>query len=132
MSRNTRAAVILSFALGSRAAGPVDAKITPAIGKYCHIVHFPQGWSTVPFIRNHDVLNTATPIAYSYWSDYEFRIPGLLGTQFLVRGFDRTTGRLVYTNNIYRVDFSDPKSVPTSLPDTAETGSSCSVSLAAR
>lgn len=90
----------------------VDVKITPAIQEYCHVVRFRQGWSIIPFIRNHDVLNTVTPIEYTYWSDYEFRVPGVLGTRFLVRGVDKSTGRTVYTNNLYEIDLTDPTAIP--------------------
>jgi hypothetical protein len=68
----------------------------------------------VPFVRNHDVLNTVTSVDYTYWSDYEFRIPGVLGTRFLIRGVDKSLnkGHYNYTTNIYKVDLSDPGGVP--------------------
>ena len=96
------------------AAEGVDVKITPAIQEYCHIVRFPQGWSITPYVRNHDVLNTVTPVEYTYWSDYEFRVPGVLGTRFLVRGVDKSLGNRHdnYTKNAYEFDLSDPKSIP--------------------
>jgi hypothetical protein len=114
--------------------GPsVDVKITPAIKEYCHIVRFPQGWAMMPFIENGDVLGTVTPLQYVYESAYEFRVPGVLRTRFLVRGVDKSYGKnhYHYTNNVYDVDLSDPKSVPrpatekewedgTMIPDSRE------------
>ncbi|MGD0132670.1 MAG: hypothetical protein ABSE57_11515 [Bryobacteraceae bacterium] len=96
------------------AAEGVDVKITPTIQEHCHVVRFPQGWSIAPFVRNHDVLNTVTPVEYTYWSDYEFRVPGVLETRFLVRGVNKSLnkGPYNYTKNAYALDLSDPKCIP--------------------
>jgi len=45
-----------------------------------------------------------------YGGDYEVRVPGLLGTKFLIREFD-PSGRKKYTTNLYETDLSDSKSV---------------------
>ena len=104
--------VVSAIAATSWAGDGVDVEISPVIQKYCHVVRFPYGWSIVPFIGNHDVLNTVTPIEYTYWSDYEFRVPGVLGTRFLIRGVDKSSNRNYYTNNVYELDLSDATSIP--------------------
>src|ERR1700722_3418478 len=95
----------------SSAADGVDAKITPAIQEYCHLVKFPQGGSIQPYIQHDDVLHSVTPLEYTYSSDYEFRVPGELGTRFLIRGFEKL-GRKYYTKNAYQLDLSDRGSIP--------------------
>jgi hypothetical protein len=109
-----RAILFLSLAASAWAADGVDVRITPAIQEYCHIVRFSQAWTIQPYIKNNDVLRTVTPLDYTYWSDYEFRIPGVLGTRFLVRGVDMSLnkGHYNYTKNVYGLDLSDPGSVP--------------------
>jgi hypothetical protein len=47
---------------------------------------------------------------FSLYDDYEFRIPGVLGTRFLVRGISVPTK--AYSLNIYAVYLFDPTAVP--------------------
>lgn len=89
--------ILTSMLLGS---GPVDVTVTPAIREYCHIVRFPQGWSIMP------TDGRGNPLDYAYDSKYEFRVPGVLGTRFLVRGFTQL-GHDYYTKNLYEIDLSD-------------------------
>jgi len=48
------------------------------------------------------------PGPFNLGDDYEFRVPGLLETRFLVRGM-RSIVDKYYTSNIYNADFSDPR-----------------------
>jgi hypothetical protein len=86
------------------ASGPdrIDVKLTPAMREYCHIVQFPQGWS----IQSKDVAGQV--LFFNYKAEYEFRIEGLLGTEFLVGGFTKVVGHRYDTKNRYRIDLSDP------------------------
>jgi hypothetical protein len=108
--RAALAVLSLGAMVASWADAAVDVQVTPAIRQYCHIIRFPQGWTIRPYIRHNDVLRTVTPIAYSYWSDYEFRLLGLIGTRFLVRGIDPLYK--IYTNNAYELDLSETNSLP--------------------
>ena len=55
--------------------------MTPAIRAYCHIVRFPNGSK----IEDYDpVLKQG--LFYGYHGQYEFRVPGIPETTFLVRG----------------------------------------------
>jgi hypothetical protein len=106
MSLKSNLAVGLVAALvaaGPLAADHMDISVAPAMREYCHIVRFPQGWKAPNgpgqpiFIFRND-----------YSVEYEFRVPGLQGTRFLVAGLmhlpeDR------YTTNKYEVELSDPK-----------------------
>jgi hypothetical protein len=77
------------------AADRVDVNVTPAMRAYCHIMRFPRGW------------NVPAPPNYAYNSEYEFRVPGLLETRFLIGGLVFPYNQ--YTVNKYTVDLSDPK-----------------------
>ena len=92
-----------------RAAGDhLDVKVSAAMREYCHIIQFPQGWTSP--IWDERGMYFGREIR-----DYEFRVGGLLGTRFLVAGrVDFGTeltqeGRRLYTTNKYEVDLSDPK-----------------------
>ncbi len=97
--RLTLSVVILStfFTPSERAA--VEATVSPAIKEYCHIVRFPQGW-TVPAPSRPG----AYPLFYGFDSSYEFRVPGLLETTFLVGGL--ILPEKEYTINKYKVDLA--------------------------
>jgi hypothetical protein len=76
----------------------VQPKMNAAVQEYCHVVRFPSGWQN-PY-----------PLPKFHLShDYEFGIPGLLGTTFLVRGVSRPVTTEYPTTNLYAVNFSDPK-----------------------
>lgn len=90
-------------------SGAVDVALTPSTRQYCHVVRFPQGWKVQPFIRNNDALGSVTPLEYLYDSAYEFRVPGMLETTFLVRGLVLPYKK--YTTNMYKVDLSDPRGI---------------------
>jgi hypothetical protein len=81
----------------------VEVDLNRAAREYCHVLHFPSGWQAAkpPFLLVGD--------------DYEFRVPGLQGTKFLIRGVQTIIDRY-YTSNIYEADFSDPKGI--ALPAT--------------
>jgi hypothetical protein len=101
--------VFLTFGLFTRmswGAPPVDVQISSAIREYCHLIRFPQGWNIMPSNER------GSPLEYVYDSDYEFRVPGVLGTAFLVRGVVKLTGDRYYTRNKYKIDLSDPKAIP--------------------
>jgi hypothetical protein len=91
-----------------RAAGDhLDVKVSAAMREYCHIVQFPQGWTSPIWDERGTYLGREI-------RDYEFRVRGLLGTRFLVAGrldfgTERTQDGRLYTANKYEVDLSDPK-----------------------
>ena len=89
---------------------PVDVRITPAIREYCHVIRFPQGWIAPLPLRQ-----GSFPPSYGYDSLYEFRVPGVLETTFLVAGVVLPSKQ--YTLNKYKVDLSDPKSLARPITD---------------
>jgi len=106
------AGLMVNLSLAS-AEGPVDANVTPAMREYCHIIRFPLGWIVPPPL----VTANQPPNVYGYDSEYEFRVPGLLETKFLIRGLILPYGQS--TVNSYEVDLSDPKAVPVSATEAA-------------
>ena len=62
-------------------------------------------------------LNFQLAEAYDAFSDYEYRINGLLGTKFLISGVIRLGER--YTINRYEAEISDPKAVPSAATEDA-------------
>jgi hypothetical protein len=80
----------------------IDLKLPPESLAYCHVVGFPQGWK-IKTPHEPGVM-----IDYRY-SDFEFRVEGLLGTSFLVGVFNPSgiSGPYDATNR-YRVNLSDP------------------------
>jgi hypothetical protein len=89
------------------ARDPVEVNFNPATREYCHVVRFPLGWQNL--VQNGQIQ---APPNYDFANgDYEFRVPGLLGTRFLVRGFSPFLDGGYYTKNLYAVDLSDPKGV---------------------
>ena len=88
----------------SRVSAAVEATVTPPIKEYCHIVRFPQGW-TVPAPSRPG----AYPLFYGFDSSYEFRVPGLLETTFLVGGL--VLPEKEYAINKYKVDLADPRAI---------------------
>jgi hypothetical protein len=82
----------------------LDVILTPAARKYCHIIQFPQGWA----VLRSDPKTGIRVLFGSNFSDYEFRVEGVLGTALLVSGFTDFFGPRVDTTNRYRVDLSDP------------------------
>ena len=79
----------------------VDVDLNAAAREYCHVLRFPSGWQTE---------KSVVPPKFGLADDYEFRVPGLQGTKFLVRGVQDLVGKY-YTANIYGADFSDPKAI---------------------
>jgi hypothetical protein len=82
----------------------VEMDLSTAAREYCHVLHFPSGWQA-----------TQPPFFFRLSDYYEFRVPGLQGTKFLVRGMQLQVDKY-YTSNIYEADFSDPKGI--ALPAT--------------
>jgi hypothetical protein len=83
----------------------IDLKVTSSMPEYCHVVRFPSGWK----IRGVDSAGESISIDHAY-SDYEFRVMGLLGTRFLVRAFTLQLGHRYETANAYMLDLSDATS----------------------
>jgi hypothetical protein len=112
--------MIVAASLGDSVVGAgtediVDVKLTPALRKYCHIIRFPQGWKIRPFADDGEPTTISIPR-----SDYEFRVRGLLNTQFLVGAFTPDVVERRYNaSNHYRVNLSDPTApaVPASEED---------------
>jgi hypothetical protein len=94
------AAVLVASGLGT-AADVVEVDLNAAAREYCHLLAFPLGWQTE---------KSVVPPKFGLADDYEFRVPGLQGSKFLVRGVQDLVGKY-YTANIYGADFSDPKAV---------------------
>jgi hypothetical protein len=80
----------------------MDVKLSPTAKEYCHVVQFPKGWKAE---RLDDPA--AYPGIDSRYSDHEFRVKGLLGTQFLVGAFSPNTARAGHSINHYLADLSD-------------------------
>jgi hypothetical protein len=95
------------FATGMNAWAQFDdleVTLTQVARGYCHVIRFPQTWTIQHFEdRTGQRLFFGSP-----GSDYEFRVEGILATQFLVAGFTEFVGRNYYTNNRYIIDLSDP------------------------
>jgi hypothetical protein len=80
------------------------------VREYCHLLRFPQGWQIPKFVPKVDgTLEVYGSITLA-GADYEFRIPGVLSTRFLVRAVDDYPKH--YTTNIYEVDLADPHVIP--------------------
>lgn len=89
------------------AADHLDVKIASTMRERCHIVRFPQGWK-IPVELGKSPNEPGKIFTYEYYDEYEFRVPGLLQTKFLVGGLTRLT-ELRYTANKYEVDLSNAK-----------------------
>jgi hypothetical protein len=90
------------------ARDPVEVNYNALTREFCHVVRFPLGWQMFP----DEKYGLQPPSKYSFDNgDYEFRVPGLLGTRFLVRGFVPDLSKRDYTMNLYAVDLSDPRAV---------------------
>jgi hypothetical protein len=89
----------------------VKVKFNAAVREHCHVLHFPSGWLMPRSIRTEN-----GGLKFFLWEfatgDFEFRVSGLLGTKFLIRGVERKFEKKYYTTNLYEVDFSDPTAVP--------------------
>jgi hypothetical protein len=102
MNKLTRLRSVLVLAIfaaprEATAANAVDLGLNAAAREYCHILRFPLGWQPAkPTFRLGD--------------DYEFRVPGLQGTKFLIRAMQQLANRY-YSGNLYEADFSDPKGI---------------------
>ncbi len=105
---NYRATLLVAIGIlacaDTSAQGKVEVEVTPAIQEYCHIVTFPQGWKVREWSPDYPHY-----LHYVYEQDYEFRIPGLLETTFLVAGFMPIDH--AYTTNKYLVDLADAKAI---------------------
>jgi hypothetical protein len=71
------------------------------------ILRFPRGW----VIQRFDEVGQRLSFD-SYAGEYEFRVEGLLSTEFLVAGLVEPQERY-YTLNFYKVDLSDAGATPT-------------------
>lgn len=123
MERFGRRVILLVFVIPAIArlapAGDiVRIKFNPTVNEYCHILRFPLGWQMPKFVPKGDGTLEIYGTFNLEAGDYEFRVPGILGTRFLVRGFD-AYGYNKYTTNIYEVDLSDPKAVAQSASEEA-------------
>jgi hypothetical protein len=82
--------------------GHIEIKLTPAMSGYCHIISFPQGWAMPRLDDHHE------PLIFDYANEYEFRVRGVLGTEFLVGVFKKMVGHRYDAVNRYKVDLSHP------------------------
>ena len=80
-----------------------EVSLTPASRTYCHVLRFPQGWSTQHF----DDRAPQRLLFGTERSDYEFRVSGVLGTKFLAGAFTENVGTNYYANNWYEVTLWD-------------------------
>ena len=108
ISRASGPVIAILFCTGSNTlAHPwhndLEIDLTPAVEEYCHIVKFPEAWVMPPAPDNaeNDVFD-------SIFSEYEFRIEGLQGTEFLIGGFTELFPPRLYTSNQFRLDLSNP------------------------
>jgi hypothetical protein len=62
--------------------GDLEIVLAPTMRQYCHVLRFPQGWTIQRFDEAGQRLSFD-----SYGGEYEFRVKGLLSTEFLVAGF---------------------------------------------
>jgi hypothetical protein len=89
-----------------RAGSPIEVKVTATMREYCHIVQFPQGWTSPRY-------NERGTYYGDNITDYEFRVTGVLGTRFLVAGRvdfgSESQDWRLYTTNKYELDLADPK-----------------------
>jgi len=67
-----------------RTKDPVAVKWSPAVHEYCRVLRFPQGWQMPLFARGKYGGQELIPRFELGDSDYEFRVPGVLGTRSLV------------------------------------------------
>ncbi len=95
----------------------VQVKWNSDVREYCHVVRFPQGWKQPSSVRTKYGNEVVPPRFELAVSDYEFRIPGILGTRFLVRSVEDYSFEKFYTLNLYAVYLFDPTSVPQSADD---------------
>jgi len=86
------------------ASDVVQMDLNSAAKEYCHILRFPAGWQMPRYLS--DVGGDFTPPKFGLPYDFEFRVPGVQGTKFLVRGVERIIHKY-YTSNIYEADGSD-------------------------
>ncbi len=93
----------------AKASDAVQLDLNAAAKEYCHILRFPLGWQMPPYLA-YKAGGYFVPGNFGLDYDYEFRVPGLQGTRFLVRGVERI-GDKYYTTNMYEADFADPPGV---------------------
>jgi hypothetical protein len=108
-----RSVLVLALVLFARdsadAADVVSLDLNAATKEYCHVLRFPSGWQMPRYFEEKDG-SFFFPRKFGLGHDYEFRVPGLQGTRFLVRGVEEVIGNY-YTSNIYEADFADPSGV---------------------
>jgi hypothetical protein len=104
MRRLLRPALLLCCTKAWAQFDSLDVTLISEAREYCHVLRFPQGWS-FPGVdqRTHQRLFFGTE-----YSDYEFRVEGVLSTTFLVAGFTEFVGNNNYTLNRYKVDLAAP------------------------
>jgi hypothetical protein len=127
MNRFNRSTLFLAAAMlaapgMSRAADAVEVDLNAAAREYCHVLRFPSSWQ-MP-----NRVDDAGQIFARYGldtGDYEFRVPGLQGTKFLVRGVERILSKNYYSIGLYEADLSDATAV--AKPATEEEWKSATV-----
>ncbi len=85
----------------------MEVKWDATTREYCHVLQFSMGWQMPPFVLLDSGKEYPIP-KFSLYDDYEFRVPGVLGTRFFARGVDKQVKKS-YTINIYEADLSDPQ-----------------------
>jgi hypothetical protein len=101
---------VMLTALCVIAAGDViEVDLNESAREFCHVLRFPLGWQMPRSVRERNGSEFVPP-NFALDDEYEFRISGLQGTKFLIRGSERIIDTH-YTTNIYEADFSDPSAV---------------------
>src|SRR5579884_3192603 len=84
MRRSSRLTLLAAVAIPTyvSAGDIVQLNWNATVREYCHVIHFASGWKRIlPTGRSED-----RPEFKFRGCDFEFRVPGLLSTKFLVRG----------------------------------------------
>jgi len=82
----------------------LEVTVTPVAQQYCHIIQFPEAWAGFP---RTDTTTGGRLLFGSNFGEYEFRVEGGQGSNFLVSGFTEFVGTRHYTTNRFEVDFAD-------------------------
>jgi hypothetical protein len=87
----------------------LEVSLTPESREYCHVLHFPGQWKLTAGGKDGPKAggdSTGASIDY-YYSDYQFRVRGLLGTWFLVGAIRPKLKGILESSNHYRVNLAD-------------------------
>jgi hypothetical protein len=105
--RSVLVLALFLFALdAANAADVVNLDLNATAREYCRVLRFPAGWK-MPIYFEPDGFHVVPLSKFALSDDFEFRVPGLQGTKFLVRGVEKLSSKY-YTSNIYEADFADP------------------------